>query len=474
MASISIPKRAACLLACAVLCVSVLPHTAAAEVRKDDIVAGQTVEARGLSSSNVPAVDAEHVYVMDSDGTVYFERAATDEVKIASITKMMTAMVALENANLDDVVTVSHKATEIGGSTAYLIEGDKLTLKDALLGLMVPSGNDAGEAIAETVGAKLVQKAKESGQEVLDYAGNPINLDSENAASAVFVAKMNEKGAELGCEQTLFTNPHGFDEDQFAGEPLHSTAKDVAKMAAEAMKNADFRDLVDNKEAVITVDRGGREVEIELLSTDFLLGEYEGACGIKTGFTDYAGECFVGACERDGKDLYAVVLNAPSKAQKFNDTKILYDWVYNSNVDYNLANSEKSTKMQVAGSEYEVPVIADVALAEWTDKTVPATLADASLSVNVSSIFGNVSQEIVVDEVKGSVAVGDKVGVANFYQNNQKIFSADLIACEDVEAPSVLESIGISWQRLISNFTGEATCADTVVYNETPLLLTKN
>ncbi len=118
-----------------------------------DIVCGVTAEERGLADAELPDIEAAQAIVMDPNGTVYFERDADTQTKIASITKVMTAIVALENADLSTTITVDHAAATVGESTAHLQEGDTLTLETALRALLIPSGNDAAMAIATTVGA---------------------------------------------------------------------------------------------------------------------------------------------------------------------------------------------------------------------------------------------------------------------------------------------------------------------------------
>ena len=179
-------------MACLALCASMIPGSAFAEVRKGDLVGGETVEQRGMPASSAPAIAAERSILVDSEGNVYFERSADEHAQIASITKMVTAIVALEAAPLDMPVKVSERAAATGESTASLKTGDEMTLKDALVGLMVPSGNDAGVAIAENVGKLFVDDAKTSGAAILDVDGNPVDLSSDTAPYSAFVGKMNE------------------------------------------------------------------------------------------------------------------------------------------------------------------------------------------------------------------------------------------------------------------------------------------
>ena len=405
-----------------------------ADVRGTDEILGASVEARGLPAVACPNVTATFALVMDDEGTVLFSRGALERSHIASITKIMTAIVALDSGvPLDSTVTVSQEAASVGESSASLWAGDTLTLEAALAGLMIPSGNDAAIAIAETLGEGM-------------------KTDDSQTANEAFVAAMNAKAAELGMTE------------------MYSCARDVALMSAYAMENETFRSIVSKESAQITVTRAdGKPQVIDLQSTDRLLGTYEGACGIKTGYTEAAGNSFAGACDRGDGLLYAIVLGSPSEDARFQDTETLFNWVYDNRVSYALAHSPETVASAADGGA-EVPLIARVSHSAWPDRTVAATFADPSAAVEVFAPEGNVSQEIVAEELTGSVAAGDVVGVANFYQGNELVASQDLIACEDSPAPGFLEGIGIWWNRL----WGNDAPAPTEVVNETPLIYSKS
>lgn len=430
-----------------------LPVSAFAEVRKADVVYGQTVDARGLAVAQCPNIDAEYALVMGADGTVYFERNAQSPTQIASITKIMTGVVALDAVasglvSLDTPVPVSAAAASVGESSAGLQEGDVMDMETALKALLVPSGNDAAMAIAETVGA-----AMEAG------AADP---------ESVFVEAMNAKAQELGCTDTVYENPHGLDFDAYAGN-LHSTAEDVAKVVQYAMKNDEFRSVVGGGSTAIQVTRDGAKAEIYLESTDGFFDIYEYAIGVKTGVTLLAGPSFAGAANKDGRELYAIVINSSSEAQRFQDAANLCDWVYTHEISYQLANSSQLTTM----NSVEVPVVAEVAHTGWIDKTVKATLRDPEAAVTIFDLNGNVSQSLEFDELTGNVKAGDKVGTITFKQRNATIATMDLVACEDLDAPGFFEGIGVWWDRLLRGFSGQEQTAQSVTLNETPLVIDK-
>ena len=228
-----------------------LPVQAHAEVLKADIVGGATVGERGLSVAECPSIDAEFAVLMDSDGNVLFSRLGDDESQIASLTKVMTAIVAIDNAPADLHISVSEAAALIGESSAGLQEGDVMDFETALKALLVPSGNDAALAIAEAVGSSMIASNPSLGDDPVE----------------VFVAAMNAKAAELGCTNTVYENPHGLDDEEYAGE-LHSTAHDQALVARCAMSYQRIREIVSGGSTTIQVTREGAKESIDLETTD--------------------------------------------------------------------------------------------------------------------------------------------------------------------------------------------------------------
>ena len=432
---------------------AIYPGNAYAEVRKADVISGVTVEDRGLSVGDCPSIDAQYAALVDKDGTLLFERDATSPSTIASITKVMTAIVAIDNANDGTFVAVSEAAASIGESSANLQQGDVMDFESAIKALLVPSGNDAALALAETVGGQMIAADPSKGND-------PVQA---------FVAAMNEKAAEIGCVDTVYENPHGLDDDVYAGN-LHSTAADQAKVAQCAMTYDLIRDVVAGGSTSIAVDREGSKATVDLETTDELLEMYEPTIGIKTGMTDSAGYSFMGAASQDGRELYAVVLGSSDSHQRFVDAEILFEWAYEHVKELPLANTEVTTDMNAAGLSGQVPVIADVALTDWTDRTIPVTLADPDAKVYVFDVEGNVSQSVNLNELSGTVHAGDKVGTIAFKQRNDVVAEQDLIACETAEAPNALDAIGVWWQRFVGGFSGAPSQAETKIYNVMPII----
>lgn len=211
----------------------------------------------------------------DTFGLVLAEHNADDVRSIASTTKMMTAILAIEQGTLDDVVRVSSKAAGVGESEVGLEAGERLSLRQLVTALMIRSANDASIAVAEHVGG---------------------SVDG-------FVAMMNEKAIELGMTNTSFANPHGLDAPNH-----HSSARDLLTLALYAMQDPLFAELAHTRRAVLPEDSSGR-IRVAA-ATNRLLASYEGALGIKTGYTDGAGLALVAAAKRGDRVIYAIVLGS--------------------------------------------------------------------------------------------------------------------------------------------------------------------
>ena len=430
-----------------------MPAEAHADVRKADVIAGATVEERDLTVSECPSISSEHAVLIDEEGTVYFERDAYGPAQIASITKVMTAIVAIENAPDDLYIAVSANAASIGESSAELQEGDILDFDTALKALLVPSGNDAALALAESIGAKMMLKDPSLGSD-------PVQ---------VFVDAMNKKADEIGCKDTVYENTHGLDYDEYAGN-LHSTAYDQALVARYALSYPKIRDIVSGGSTSITVKRNGEDVTIDLETTDQLLDMYEYAIGVKTGRTELAGPCFMGAADNNGKMLYAVVLSAEDEYQRFVDCENLFDWGYNNIKNLKLANTTEFMEARGGVGETDIPVIARTVHADWPDQTVAVTLEDPDAAITVFALEGNVSQSIQLEDAHGTVHVGDKLGTITFKQHNREVAQFDLVACENVPGPNPLDSFIIWWQRLFGGFNGGDETSEPVIYNVMPII----
>lgn len=239
------------------------------------------------------SVSAESAILIEAkSGRVLYEKNAHERRGIASTTKILTALVTLENSLLEQRVRVTEKTVGIEGSSIYLHKGEVLTMEDLLYAMLLESANDAAATIALEVGGSIEG----------------------------FADMMNAKVSKMGLSDSSFANPHGLDADGH-----YSTAYDLALITAEALKNESFRRIVSTYRKVI--ENTEENTSRLLLNHNKLLKTYDGAVGVKTGFTKRCGRCLVSAAKRDGLILIAVTLNAPDD---WNDHKRMLDFGFSN------------------------------------------------------------------------------------------------------------------------------------------------
>jgi len=243
------------------------------------------------SAYAAPEISAQYACVIESEsGDVIYEKNANEKHSMASTTKIMTALMAIEHNCMDDIVTASSKASVQEGSSIYLSAGDKMLMKDLIYGLMLNSGNDAAVAIAEHISGSVEK----------------------------FAEDMTAKAKEFGANNTSFKNPNGLD-----AKGHYTTAYDLAIISRKAMQNETFARIVATKTGSVTPIN--RNETTFLRNHNKLLSMYPGANGIKTGYTMATGRCLVSSAERDGMKFIAVTLNAPND---WNDHKMLLDYAF--------------------------------------------------------------------------------------------------------------------------------------------------
>ncbi len=236
-----------------------------------------------------PALSAGSAVLFDPASCCFLaERDADRRRPMASTTKIMTALVVIERCSLGDTVTVSPEAVGVEGSSIYLYAGERITVGTLLFGLLLSSANDAATALAIHVAGSV----------------------------AAFAQLMNERGAEMGLVDTHFTNPHGLHD-----EAHYTTARELALIAATAMANETFAEIVATKR--YSAPQSGTDATRLFLNHNRLLRTYEGAIGIKTGFTKKSGRCLVSAARRNGLTLIAVTLD---DGNDWRDHAALFDW----------------------------------------------------------------------------------------------------------------------------------------------------
>ena len=253
-----------------------------------------------------PTINSRAAIVYDrNSGFVLYGKKENEQCKMASTTKIMTAIIVLENANLDDIVTVSKKAAGTGGSRLGLHTDDKISVRNLLYGLLLVSGNDSAVALAEHVGG--------------DISG--------------FANLMNNKCNELGLTSTHFVTPHGLDNDEH-----YTTAYELAKITDYALKNETFRNYVGTKTYTITINNYSKT----LTNTNELLGNLNGVYGVKTGFTNGANRCLVTAVKRGNMDLICIVLGADTKKDRTKDSIKLIEYCFNNFELFNIKEKIQS------------------------------------------------------------------------------------------------------------------------------------
>lgn len=259
-----------------------------------------TIEVTASNVSELPKINSRRYIVYDRiSKSMIIGKNEDVKSAMASTTKIMTTIVILEKADLNEKVTVSAKAGGTGGSRLGLKRGDKTSVRDLLYGLMLRSGNDAAVALAEHVGGSVKG----------------------------FAELMNEKAIELGLTNTHFVTPHGLDDANH-----YTTALELAKLTDYAMDNETFARIVGTKSTTIYINNQPRQIN----NTNELLGVLNGVVGVKTGFTNNAGRCLVTETKRNNMDIITIVLGADTKKDRTKDSVNLIEYTFSKYKMYNL------------------------------------------------------------------------------------------------------------------------------------------
>lgn len=272
----------------------------------EDTELSKSIETASIVE-NEPNINARIAVAYDrKSGKVIYGKNENKRTAMASTTKIMTAIVLIENADLNQTITVSAKAAGTGGSRLGLKHNDKITMKDLLYGLMLKSGNDAAVAIAENVGGSIEK----------------------------FADLMNEEAKKIGLDNTHYVTPHGLDNPEH-----YTTAYELAKLADYALKNEIFAKVVNTKNYAVTINGYPKNIT----NTNELLGYLDGVNGVKTGFTNNAGRCLVTSVNRNGFEIITVVLQADTKKIRTTDSISLIEYVYKN---YELINIKEIVDKQ--------------------------------------------------------------------------------------------------------------------------------
>ena len=343
-------------------------------------------------------------------GTILYEKKAFDKMYPASTTKIMTAILALENCDLNDIATVSRDAVmsvPVDYTNANLQVGEELTIKDLLYAFLIPSANDCGYVLAEHIAGSTEK----------------------------FAEMMNLKATELGCKNTNFTNPSGIHDDNH-----YSTAYDLALIGRYAMKNETFREIVSTSSYNLPATNKYDSTDRRFVSTNFLIREsqtkyyYEYATGVKTGFTDEAGDCVVASAKKDGIEYIAVILDAGYNKdwlkEKFLDSVTLFNYAFENYTTKSLGNQgEVFDKVRVSGATKDTKML-DIVLKD-----------DISAFIKKSDFQNNYEPNVVIDhDLKAPIIKGELIGSVS-YNVDDVTYTSYLIAGSDVEKSTVLSTI---------------------------------
>ena len=333
------------------------------------------------------AVDAKGAVLIDAaSGRVLFAQNADEAFPMASTTKIMTCLLALENAALDEKVTAGKNAHGVEGTSIYLSEGETLTMEQMLYGLMLRSGNDAAVAIAEHVSGSVEE----------------------------FANMMNVRAEELDAD-ARFANPHGLD-----AEGHRASALGLAKIMRAAMKHEAFRTISSTQKKIIPWV--GNEYSRVLENKNKLLKTYEGATGGKTGYTSKAGRCLVFSAERGGMSLIGVVLNCPT----WFDTAAVM-------LDYGFENFGNKTALKKGETAAEAAV-------EGGDSALVAAVAAEELSV-LAEEGEQYTLRYEFDALHAPVRKGQRVGRAILEIEGSVVDECDLVAADDVEKSGLASAL---------------------------------
>ncbi len=327
-------------------------------------------------------VSAQSAIVIDADtGEIIYGKNESEKLPMASTTKIMTVLIALEQNSLDEEFVVDAEAIQVEGSSMGLKEGYKVTLRKLCYGMMLASGNDAANAAAVRISGSVES----------------------------FVELMNARAGQLGLKNTHFVTPSGLDDYT---DEHYSTAYDMAVLMKAALENETFREIISTR--TMTIDFGDGNSNV-ITNTNKLFDYCDGIIGGKTGFTDKARRCLVSACERNGATLICVTLNAPDD---WNDHTALFDSCFSSYKSVTLTPSANSFKLPIVGGE--------------------KSFFKAECESVTRSIFSgdtdNVREVIVIQPFYYSpIDKGDIVGEVRFMINGEVIATSPITAVSGVK-----------------------------------------
>ena len=388
----------------------------------DDLLEDEIIDVNSDiqdSTPNISDINSRAYVVIDRNSNqVLVGKNENQKRKMASTTKIMTATIIIENCNLSDVVEISKKTANTGGSRLGLKYQDKISIKDLLYGLMLCSGNDCAVALAEHCAGSV----------------------------EAFAEKMNQKAIELNLSNSHFVTPHGLDSDEH-----YTTAYELALLTNYALQNKTFAQIVNTTNYTVTINGYGKSIH----NTNELLGSLDGVYGVKTGFTNGANRCLVTSCKRNNMDIICVVLGADTKNFRTKDSIKLIEYCYKNfevidleeivNTSFNEWKTENIKNISVEKSFDPIPEI-EIANLKFSTVPIEKSLVD-SITCKISCDF-NLIAPISKNTVIGNIEIRTDKNI---------VTSCDIVVKNEISKNSVLNYLNYffeNYQDIIMNLLG--------------------
>ncbi len=360
------------------------------------------------NTQNNVKIEAQGAILIDyKTGRILYGKNENEPLAMASTTKIMTAILAIENGNLEDIVKVSKNSTKAPPVKMYLKENEEIKLKDLLYALMLQSSNDAAVAIAEHIES---------------------DVDT-------FCNMMTEKAKEIGTKDTVFRTPNGLDSLDH-----HSTAYDMAIIARYALNNEQFKDIITTKQVSFKTNMSSYDI----INKNKLLSEFEGANGVKTGYTGKAGHCFVGSATQNDMTLISVVLASgwgeKGKQQKWTDSKTLLNYGFDNFYYKNILSQNDclDTINVIKGEKNTMPLYYE------NDIILPISKNEEDkISIKLDYI----------KSLEAPIKANQKVGVANVYIDDELIAQTNILTKETINKKtfsSYIYDIFTNWINILN------------------------
>ena len=360
------------------------------------------------SSISEPTTLSKHIIVIDRKTlSVLYEKAGYAKTPMASTTKIMTCILALENCSLNKKITVSKKAASVNGSTLGLNANMEISINDLIYGLMLRSGNDCAIALAEEISGSV-----------------------EN-----FSNLMNKKAKELHLENTNFVTPHGLDDENH-----FTTAYDLALLTNYALKNDTFKQIVSTKNYTINFNNYPRTIS----NTNELLGNLDGVYGVKTGFTFNAGRCLVSSCKRNDLDIIVVVLGADTKKIRTQDSYNLINYIFNNYKYVDISNT-----LNDSFKNYLTYYKDKIYLEKTTDFPIfkLEELNNYSFPLKTNGEIKLSTKIFIINKFSPKITKGTKVGSISLYNNDNLLCETSIILTNQLK----INSWKFYYKKIITN-----------------------